>query len=275
MHNSTSSFIIFNHQIIAHNDLQADFLNRGFFYGDGFFETILYRNNKFPLLKLHFDRIVTSCNILNFTLSKDFNFENLQIILHQLLKANNQLGKDAVIKINFFRNGESGYVPSLQTFSWIATIRDVPSKKEKINLCFYDEEKKSVGKISQLKSTNALLYVMAAQFSAQQNCDEAIVFNTNNFIADCTNSNLFIIKDKKIITPPLNDVGVNGVARKMLLQNFSISEKSLTANEVIDADEIFLTNAVKLIQPVYQLENKIYLTDNTLVLKEKLNDLLA
>ncbi len=264
------SFIVFNQQLIAKSAFQANFSNRSFYYGDGFFETILYKSGKFPFSKWHVERIINSFQLLHLKFENEFTLQSLESDLLQLIVANKVSNEDIVVKINFYRNGESGYNPTTTAYSWLAELKQMPIWKDKISLCFYTEEKKSAGKISQLKSTNALIYVMAAQFAAQQIKDEAIVFNTNNQVADCTNSNLFIIHQSKMYTPPLTDGGVDGVARKMLMNNFEVEEKSLTANDIINADEVFLTNAVRLIQPVFQVDDKKYSSVQTTTLQNKL-----
>jgi branched-chain amino acid aminotransferase len=260
---------------IVENTATTDLLlNRSFYFGDGFFETILFRNGKFPLLHFHFERIIQSCKILNCELNADFTVDFFQKKLNDLIIANHCDDTNAIVKINFFRSGESAYKPQQNEVKWIAQIKPFKAAKEKISLCFYEEEKKWAGEISKLKSTNALIYVLAAQYASKQNIEEAVVFNQYDFVADCTNSNLFIIKEKKIFTPSLNDGGVDGVCRKFLLKNFPVEEKNLTKNDLLQADEIFLTNAVRFIQPVFQLENKIYEVEQATVLQQQLFRLL-
>ncbi len=244
-------FILKNHNIQQLTNL--DLFNRSFFYGDGFFETILYCNGKFPLLKFHFERIKKSCQILNFEFTQRFTFEGFENELQQLIIANKIENIDSVVKINFFRNGESGYAPVLNLFSYYAQVKNWQPKNANLKLCFYEDEKKATGKLASLKSASALIYVMAAQFSKNKNVDEAIVLNTENNIADCTNYNLFFIKNRTIFTPSISDGGVDGIGRKLVIQNFEVKEKSVTRNELLQADEIFVTNAVRLIQPVIQV----------------------
>ena len=221
-------------------------------------------------MKLHYERIISSCKILNFELGSFFSLANFEQNLLLLITANNAKKEKTVVKIIFFRNGESSYNPTKNSFSFIAELKKFPTEKKEIELCFYENEKKSAGEISKLKSTNALLYVLAAAFAKSKKSDEAIVLNTKNKIADCTNSNLFIIKNKKIFTPSLKDGGVDGVCRNFLKKNFTVIEKSLTKEILNDADEIFLTNAVRLIQPVLKVEDNIFKTEQTMQIKNKI-----
>ncbi len=264
------NYFLHNHQIVEQSALQGFLLNRSFYYGDGFFETILYRNGKFPLLKFHVERIKSSCEILNFEIPYDFIFEKFENELHQLIIANKIENINAVVKINFFRNGESGYLSKLNTFSYLAEIKKWQPKNENLSLCFYENEKKATGKLANLKSANALIYVMAAQFAKNKIADEAIVLNTENNIADCTNYNLFFIKNETIFTPPITDGGVDGIGRKLVMQHFAVQEKSVAKNELLQADEIFVTNAVRLIHPVIQVNDVEFNIKKSVAMKEEL-----
>lgn len=72
--------------------------------------------------------------------------------------------------------------------------------------------------------------------------------NTASNIADGAITNIFIVKDENISTPRVLDGALPGVVRSILLEEFnhlfSITEKSISFSEIMDADEVFLTNAI-------------------------------
>jgi branched-chain amino acid aminotransferase len=122
---------------------------------------------------------------------------------------------------------------------------------------------KAADGFANLKSNNYLLYAMAAMFAKQQHWNDALIFNHSGTYCDATISNLWIIKDNKIFTPPLSDGPVAGTMRQFLLDNledagFSIEEKSLTRKDLIAADELFLSNAIYGIKWVKQHEEAVY-----------------
>ncbi|MEO5562581.1 MAG: aminotransferase class IV, partial [Chitinophagaceae bacterium] len=86
--------------------------------------------------------------------------------------------------------------------------------------------------------------------------------NEHERIADAGIANVFLIKNKTIITPPLIEGCVGGVMRKYLLEKigstYKIKEEPITIDMVLEADELFLTNAVKGIRWVKQFRNKTY-----------------
>ena len=123
-----------------------------------------------------------------------------------------------------------------------------------ISLCFYKEEIKTKRKISTIKSCNALVYVLSSIYSRGNNFDNAILFNTDGNVVECYNSNIFIVKQDVIYTPPVFDGCVSGTMRGWVLNNVTVIEKSLSENEILNADEIFITNSVHGIVPINKVE---------------------
>jgi branched-chain amino acid aminotransferase len=108
---------------------------------------------------------------------------------------------------------------------------------------------------------------LAAVYKKESGFDESIILNTKGNIADTIYANLFLIKNEKIYTPALSEAPVDGVMRKQVLQlakkqGYKIYEEAITGNDLTNADEIFLTNAIKGIQWVGQFKNKFYTNAN-------------
>ncbi|MEY2829120.1 MAG: hypothetical protein RIQ33_978 [Bacteroidota bacterium] len=254
--------VLYNGELINENEIGNSFSNRSFLYGDGFFETILVQQKSIPFLQLHFNRICKSFAVLGFEPIKNYTLEKLKAELEVLIEANQFI--DAKIRMAFYRNGTTGYLSNENSFSYFAEISELKSgTKASLSATIYYDNKKALGSISNLKSSSALIYVMAAKYANSKGFDEAIVLNSNGFVADTTNSNIFIYKNNQLITPPLSDGGVDGVCRKFIINSFSVIEQSIGINELINADEIFLTNAVRWIQSVNKLEEKTFVTLQT------------
>jgi branched-chain amino acid aminotransferase len=103
---------------------------------------------------------------------------------------------------------------------------------------------------SPVKSNNFLPYVMGAIWATEKELDDCILLNPYDNVADATIANVFIVKDGLVKTPPLADGPVNGVMRKYLLKRMKENgmpcmETSLTVEEVLQASEVFFTNAIK------------------------------
>jgi branched-chain amino acid aminotransferase len=109
---------------------------------------------------------------------------------------------------------------------------------------------------------------MAAEYAKENKLNDCLVLNTKDHIADSTIANLFTIKNRIICTPALDEGPVNGVTRKYLLEKlrtagYSIQEGVVTREEVGQADEVFLTNAINGIRWVRQCGKNYYANQET------------
>jgi branched-chain amino acid aminotransferase len=82
----------------------------------------------------------------------------------------------------------------------------------------------------------------------EQKWNDALVLNSENRIADSAIANIYWVKDNRIFTPPLSEAPIQGVMRRFLLEQLPIHEHPLTIETLEQADEVFLTNAVRGIQ---------------------------
>jgi branched-chain amino acid aminotransferase len=117
-----------------------------------------------------------------------------------------------------------------------------------LSIGIYEEARKSVDKFSSIKSNNFLPYVQGALYARHQKWNDALILNSHGGIADSTMANIFWVKDGKIFTPPLSEGPISGVMRRHLLENTLIFEQPLYPDDLIQAEEIFLTNAFRGIQ---------------------------
>jgi len=137
----------------------------------------------------------------------------------------------------------------------------------------YPDARKSRDIFSNLKSSNFLPYTMAAIYAKENKLNDCLLLNESGNIADATTANLFIIKDGMITTPALSEGCVNGVMRRYLLERlkgedrgFKTEESIITIDNLLHADEVFLTNAIKGIRWVKRFRGTTYgnITSNLL-----------
>ena len=99
-------------------------------------------------------------------------------------------------------------------------------------------------------------------YAKENNWDDCLILNSNNNIIQSSNSNLFIVKDDTIITPSILDACVNGTMRSFIIQNFEVQERSITKQELLVADELFITNSIQGVRWVEKLMEKKYQSHN-------------
>ena len=111
------------------------------------------------------------------------------------------------------------------------------------------------------KTVNYLPRLLALRHAQKFNCTEALWFTPQNYLAEGCVSNVFIVRDGALATPPLNTPVLPGTARAVVLEiarelSINAEEKHLNINDVLDADEIFVTNSSMQVAPVCRVEKK-------------------
>ena len=111
-----------------------------------------------------------------------------------------------------------------------------------------------------IKSTALLGNVLHFQQGYESNCDETILYNSNNELTEASACNAFIVKDGVVITPPLDNQLLPGITRHIVLDilrkdgAIKVEERVVTMDEVNNADEVWITSSSKEIAPVTQID---------------------
>jgi len=237
-------YISLNYKISESKDLKLSFENRGFLFGDGFFETIKVANNKIFNFKMHSKRIKKSLNLL--CLEFDFCEEKIKNNILLLTKKNKI--NSASVKLVFFRNSEGRYFPKTNNCSMLVSCKNNKPNflLNDVKINTFDDIKKSINFLSSLKSLNSLTYVMSAISAKKQGYDEAIIFNEKNFVIETTSSNLFFVLNNKLFTPHLNQGCVEGTMRELIINNFNVKEIKVKMDDLVNSQEIILTNSLSI-----------------------------
>lgn len=250
--------------------------NRALKYGDGFFESIVMMQGRMPLLHLHVDRITKSAEVLQMDLPFQVTEAWLTGAISELALKNN-IGHDVRIRIQFFREGQGLYAPKSNAGSYIITTAAHNHGKftfiDGLLIATCPLVKKQYDHTSSIKTNSALLYVIAAQWAARNNVDDALILNTYNEVCEATSSNIIIVKGDKLITPPVSSGCVAGVMRDFLIKELNVAEQTLAESDVATADEVWLTNAVKGIQWVKQYKGNTYKNNKAMETTALLNNI--
>ena len=166
--------------------------------------------------------------------------------------------------------GNGGLYDEDRSLQYIIECRPLNESVNKLNenglvIDIYPDARKSCNVFSNLKSANFLPYTMAALYAKENKLNDCLLLNNSGNIADATTANLFIIKDGMITTPALSEGCVNGVMRRHLLErlkmenrSFKIRESIITIDNLLHAEEVFLTNAIKGIRWVKRFRENTY-----------------
>ena len=111
------------------------------------------------------------------------------------------------------------------------------------------------------KTTSYFPRLVALRIAQERGCSEALWFTPNNLLAEGCISNVFLVKNGELRPPPLDTPVLPGIAREVVLEQakalgIPASEAPCTINDLLDADEVFLTNSVMEVMPVTRVERK-------------------
>ncbi len=113
-----------------------------------------------------------------------------------------------------------------------------------------------------IKSLNYLNNILAKIEANNAGCEEAIMLNSEGFVAECTGDNLFILKEGQLLTPPLSAGALYGVTRRVVIElatqsGLTVSEPNLTRYDLFNADECFLTGTAAELMPVVKIDGRV------------------
>ena len=253
--------INYNGSLFPDDEPVLNAANRSFRYGDGLFETMRAVNGKVPLFNYHFDRLLRGMKALKITTPIYFNVHYLK---NEVQKTVETLPA-ARVRLAVWRESGGAYTPTNFNPDFLIESSSLPDKMFSINdlgltIGVYPNFRLHQTPVSAFKTANALPYILAGIFAKENSFDDVFLLNTEGAIAEAIASNIFILKDKKVTTPPLSVGCVGGVMRLYVMElmkqkGIELAEKNITIDDVTSADEIFLTNALQGIRWVEKFKD--------------------
>jgi branched-chain amino acid aminotransferase len=255
--------------------------NRAFRYGDGVFETMRCIEGQIPLFNYHFDRLLRGVKALRIHVPSYMNVHYLRNEVSKTVEKH----PNSRVRLLVFRETGGTYAPTNFNPDFLIEAADLPDKNFQLNelgvtLGVFTDFKLQQTPISAFKTNNALPYILASIFARENAFDDVILrSNTEGGIAEATASNIFIFQDNNWLTPPLSSGCVGGVMRQFLLSQqkrlgFNFIEKALTINDLENAEEVILTNAVQGIRWVERFKDKELGREQSAILFERFLDIL-
>jgi branched-chain amino acid aminotransferase len=255
--------------------------NRGFLYGDAVFETIKVLDNKVLFLEDHYFRLMASMRIVRMEIPMSFTMEYLEA---QILLLVSQLEKNASFRVRFsvFRQPGGFYLPKTNAVEFIITAEPLENALYSFGNSPYEVElfkDFTVTKqlLSTIKSNNRLVQITGSVFAHENGYENCLLMNDEKNVVEALQSNLFLLSGNQLSTPPVSDGCLNGVMRKQILaiarkiEGLEVLEESISPFDLQKADELFLTNVIKGVQPITKYRKKEYKSELAFELLKKLN----
>ena len=230
----------------------------------GLIETIKVVNGRLVFKNLHVKRLFSGLKTINIDES-EYKIEDriLRLLKYECIEKGL---KNFRLRIEVQKNRAHEYMPEISQLKWNCILKPLESvkyvwKEEGRKITILPKHKKPIDIFANLKHTERAIYDAALSYARTNDFDDAIILNENGHVADAAIYNIFIIKDGIVYTPPLADAPVAGVLRELLLTrlpNIKIIEKTLSIMDVYNADEVFLTNAIRGIRWVEYVDERRY-----------------
>jgi branched-chain amino acid aminotransferase len=228
-------------------------MNRATHYGDGIFETLRIANGKTCFTTAHYARMLHGSTVLGLENAILFSEHNFNYYLQEYIQRHTLI--NARVRIQLSRVGAMGYACDSQETELSTSHQPLATATYSINTTpyaygVYTNNYKTCTELSTIKTTSALLYVLAGNYALANNCNEALLINEQGNVAEGYKSNVFIVKDNAVLTPPLSQGALNGVMRKVILNtcvkhNIPHTETSLSLSDISSANEIWFTNVIQ------------------------------
>ena len=251
---------------LSHSEFQPS--NRGLHYGDAVFETIKVSAKKILFWEDHYFRLMASMRIMRMEIPMNFTMEFLEEEISKTIESSEN--SDAYrVKLLVWRGYGGKYTPPADTVEYLIETETLASPFYTLNDAFYEVELFKdhyvhSGLLSTLKTNNKALNVLGSIFAKENDYQNCLLLNEKKQVVEALNGNLFLVKDYKIKTPPLDDGCLNGIVRKQIINilgqmpDYILEETSISPFELQKADELFITNTIIGIQPITKYRKKEY-----------------
>lgn len=268
-------FVSYNQEIIPFSKTRLSGVSSAALYGKGVFTTLIIHNGVPFLMDKHWLRLIDHASRVGIDIGK-FSCEVAQESLRSLIAKNQAEWSRA--RLTFFDESESAiWNPARESRTSLliqtADIREVP---DHLNITVSSFSLNSKSPFTNLKSCNYLENVLALEEAKLGGFDEAIRMNEREEIVSACMANVFWLKNEKLFTPHLNTGCLAGTTRELVADiarniGFDYIETCADLNEVLSADEVFLTSSGLSIASALRIDNVRYRGDRTETLKQKYN----
>jgi branched-chain amino acid aminotransferase len=214
----------------------------------------------------HYFRLMAAMRIVRMEIPMNFTLEYLEEQVLSLVKKN-KIEQSARARITVYRNNGGFYLPTNNTVSFLiqtsaieSPVYSISEKEYEVDLYkdFYIPKQL----LSTLKTTNKMIHVTGSIYAKENDLDNCILLNDSKNVVEALQGNLFMRMGNTLITPPISEGCLNGIMRKQILSlakketNLEVVEQVISPFDLQKADELFVTNVIRGIQPITKYRKK-------------------
>ena len=254
-------FVYLNSKFIKFRNAKIHIEDRGLQFSDSVYEVVAFYNQQLIDFEFHIKRLKYSLKELK--IKYFVNKDKLKKIFNKIINLNKI--KNGIIYLQITRGVQqrnhaykNNLTPNLIIYS-INKKFNLPNKNFKgVNAITFNDLR---WKRRDIKSVSLLANVLAKKEALNKKAYEAILID-NGKITEATSSNVWIVKNNKLITHPSNTDILKGITResvkKLIKTNkLQLIEKSFTIKQLYNADEVFITSSTNLVTPILKIDSKI------------------
>lgn len=275
--------INFNGELISEPVLTTD--NRAFLFGDGVFETMKVSNGRVLFLEDHYFRLMAAMRIVRMEIPMHFTLDYFESQILELARIEDCLSA-ARVRITVFRIDGGFYLPAKRDVSFVMTVSALECPFYQVfdgnyEIELYKDFFVSAQLLSSIKTTGKMIHVTGSIFADENGYDNCLLMNEAKNIVEALQGNIFMLTGNRLVTPPVSQGCLNGIMRKQILSlskeigAIEVAESPISPFELQKADELFITNVIKGIQPVTKYRKKEYGTSFSQSLVDKINGLIT
>lgn len=249
-----SHFVNNNGSLISTDGYVISAGNRAYLYGDGLFESIRVLNGQAINVDNHVRRLLDGAKILRMNCPENFTPAFFEREIHTLLVKNGISGS-ARVRLSLDRKPGGTYLPVTNDVEYFIEVAAMNPDKFQLNeeglkVDLFNDIKKQINVLSPYKVKNCMIYIMGKLKAMDSGVDDLLIQNDKMGIIESTSSNLFIVSNGVLYTPGV-DLGCLGGTMRMqiinlaLKHNIKVYECNISPQNLLAADEVFLTNAIK------------------------------
>jgi branched-chain amino acid aminotransferase group I len=264
-----TEIIYLNGQLIPRSEAKLSPFDHGFLYGYGLFETMRAYDGHIFRLDSHLTRLRLSAESIGLTdsiLISDEGMHSLKVACMATLEANKL--KNARIRLTLSA-GEGDMTPDPSTCSnptvLITAQSLIPLPLEQYESGFKAAvsslRRNSQSPLSRLKSICYMENILARRAAKAAGCDEAIFLNEQGYLVEGSTTNVFLVRHGELITPCFESGVLPGITREAVLEiartlNIKATERWVDLNELVGAQEAFVTNSILELMPLVSVEGR-------------------
>jgi branched-subunit amino acid aminotransferase/4-amino-4-deoxychorismate lyase len=262
-------YISLNGALLKSSEAVVSPENRAMMYGDGCFETLKSYQGRFLNWEQHMQRLKGGLDYLD--LESLFDPEALKREVLDVIDANHLTDDEAMIRIQFWREGGRGYKSLSHKTSRMVQAKTYKMPTAPLNLIFAKTRCiPSESLERKYKLSNSLNYIKAAQEANRQQRDDAVMLTVNGFVSEITIANLFWIKSEAVVTPSEECDILPGVTRKIMMDLFNEMGYPVKAGQfeketLLEAEAVFCTNSLMELQEIRSIDDTTFNTAHPLI----------